>query len=76
MRVATTRATQDLQQRAGLLRLLSPFATLERGYALAFSPEGTLIRSVSEVKAGDPVEIRLKDGTLKTAITGFRTDQK
>ena len=62
------RASQDgaqkLHRLAGLLRLLSPAATLERGYALVFAKDGALIRSARELAAGDHLRLRLADGEV------------
>ncbi len=47
---------------------LSPLGTLSRGFSLAFSENGELIKSVNDVKANDKVDIRLKDGIIKTTV--------
>lgn len=44
------------------LRALSPAATLERGYAIARTASGTIIRSADEVSTGDSLRIRVADG--------------
>jgi len=63
------RARGERLQRLGeMLRLLSPEATLERGYSLAMKADGTLLRSAKDVRADDALEIRLKDGTVKTVV--------
>ncbi|RPJ38730.1 MAG: exodeoxyribonuclease VII large subunit, partial [Chloroflexi bacterium] len=50
------------------LAALNPQAILQRGYALVQRPDGRLVRSASEVRSGDAVDVRLRDGTLSTRI--------
>lgn len=59
---------RDALRLRGLARSLeavSPLATVARGYALVTKEDGTLVRSVTQVRPGDAVEARLADGTLK-----------
>jgi len=53
--------------RAGL-RALSPLATLERGYAIARTSDGRVLRSASDTEAGDRIRVRLADGELATRV--------
>ncbi|MFM7330693.1 MAG: exodeoxyribonuclease VII large subunit [Brachymonas sp.] len=46
------------------LELLSPQRTLERGYALLRGAQGEVIRSVTQVQKGMPLEAQLSDGTV------------
>ena len=48
------------------LNTLSPLKTLERGYAIILKDE-KLISSSLDLKSGDKVEIKMKDG-MKNAI--------
>jgi exodeoxyribonuclease VII large subunit len=48
----------------GRLHSLSPLAVLDRGYALVLSADGALIRSTSQLNAGDQLTTRLADGTF------------
>jgi len=43
---------------------LSPLGTLSRGFSLTFKADGELIKSVSDVKEKDRIDIRLADGTI------------
>lgn len=45
------------------LRALSPYAVLDRGYALVTGPRG-LVRSPGEVAVGDALEVRVAGGTF------------
>jgi exodeoxyribonuclease VII large subunit len=50
------------------LHSLSPLAVLDRGYALVLSAEGGLIRSASQLKAGEQVTTRLAAGTFISTV--------
>lgn len=51
------------------LDALSPLKVLTRGYSMASTQDGQLLRTVKQVKTGDTVHIRVSDGTLNTTIT-------
>jgi exodeoxyribonuclease VII large subunit len=59
---AFDRRRQKLQRVADHLRLLSPDATLNRGYSITTHGDGRLVRSHAEVKSGEKVITRLSDG--------------
>jgi exodeoxyribonuclease VII large subunit len=62
-----------LRAAAGRLHALSPLAVLARGYAIAERADsGAIVRSASEVAAGDALRIRLGSGELDAAVTGRR----
>ena len=50
------------------MRALSPLATLERGYAVAQLPDGTVVTSIDQVSADDELTVRVTDG-----VVGVRT---
>ncbi len=50
------------------LHSLSPLAVLDRGYALALSSDGVVIRSVTQIAAGDRVTARLADGSFTSRV--------
>jgi len=50
------------------LHSLSPLAVLDRGYALVLSAEGTLVRSTTQIAAGDRVTTRLADGSFSGRV--------
>ena len=54
----------------GKLEAMGPLATMKRGFSVALKyPEGPLIRSVREVKPGDRVKTKLKDGVFLSKVT-------
>ena len=55
----------------GKLEVLSPLATLARGYSIAFA-NGEHVGSVKKVKNGDKISVRLSDGELDAKITEIK----
>ena len=58
---------------ADALRTLSPAATLERGYAIARLPDGSLVRDPAQAQPGDAVVVSVARGTLETRVERSRT---
>jgi exodeoxyribonuclease VII large subunit len=59
---------------ADALRALSPYATLERGYAVARLADGTVVRDPSQASAGDTLRVTVARGTLSTRVEGTTED--
>ncbi len=57
-----------LAQLAARLRALSPLEVLERGYAIAFGPEGSALRRAASVAPGERIRVRLHDGELVARV--------
>ena len=57
------------------LDAMSPLKVLARGYAMAQSSDGTVIRSVRQVNTNDTAMILLSDGKLKATINEIMEDQ-
>jgi exodeoxyribonuclease VII large subunit len=51
---------------------LDPEATLQRGYAIARTARGAIVRSTSQVTGGDRVTIRVVDGSFETRVERLR----
>lgn len=58
------------------LAAVSPLATLERGYAVVLGPQGGLVRSVADLRAGEDIEVRLAGGRLRARITAIDPDPR
>jgi exodeoxyribonuclease VII large subunit len=50
------------------LEALSPLKIMTRGYSLAYKQDGKLIKSISNVSVGEPLTIKLKDGSVSCQI--------
>ena len=51
------------------LDAMSPLKVLTRGYAMAQTDDGNLLRSVNQVQLGSNVSLQLSDGTLEATVT-------
>lgn len=58
------------------LRVLSPRAVLERGYAIVRAPNRQIVRSVAEVAKGDLIELVFADGAGVAQVAGTRPTSK
>ena len=53
------------------LSALNPDAVLQRGYAaVSHGSTGRVIRSVSQVGSGDPIDVRVSDGRFAGTVDG------
>ena len=78
-RSAETFMLQRRSQWLGLdrsLQALSPKAVLERGYALVFDENGTLIKKASQVTAGDRVRTELGQGRFTSQVRDVEEGNK
>ena len=66
--VSCTRKTSRLGQLTGVLRVLSPDATLSRGYSITLDASGSIIRGKDAVHSGDRIRTRLADGSFDSRV--------
>lgn len=69
-KMKTMTLKRQLAQQAAKLDALSPLQTLSRGYSIPTSENGTVIRSVNEMKKGMEFTLRLKDGSRECVVKG------
>ncbi len=50
------------------LQLVSPLATIARGYSVARDSEGKIIKKVAQVKSQELISIQVSDGTINTKV--------
>jgi len=50
------------------IHLLSPLATIARGYSVARSEEGKIIKEVAQVSIGENIELQMSDGFISTKV--------
>lgn len=62
------RRQQALAAMARALHTVSPLATLERGYAILLDAEGRVLRRATDARAGDHLQARLADGSLRLRV--------
>ena len=58
---------QSFASMCGKLDAISPLATIARGYSIALS-NGKPIKSKSQLKAGDNIDLKMSDGTVKCSV--------
>ncbi|SRR5258706_3338147 len=61
--------TKDFALVSGKLNLLSPLATLSRGYAIAWKlPERNILKSASSLEPEDQIEVQLREGKVYAQV--------
>ncbi|WP_040485575.1 exodeoxyribonuclease VII large subunit [Lutibaculum baratangense] len=68
--VALQRRREVLDRLAGLLSALSHEKTLERGFALVYRQEGSLIHRAGEGRPGEEVRLKFADGEIGAKLDG------
>ncbi|MBW2453686.1 MAG: exodeoxyribonuclease VII large subunit [Deltaproteobacteria bacterium] len=63
-----------LAGRAARLDAMSPLSVLGRGYAIATSETGKVVRDAREVAAGDELTVRLHRGRLRAQVVESRSE--
>jgi exodeoxyribonuclease VII large subunit len=69
-RLTASRAT--IERRAATLSALSPYATLERGYAIVRDERGAVLRSAGQAAVGDSLSVQLQRGVLDARVEAVR----
>ena len=68
VRYAKRDREQRLRASAGKLEALSPLAALQRGYSVALTDTGHVLRSVSEFTPGRRFALRVSDGSVDCSV--------
>lgn len=66
------RARSDLARQSAGLSALSPFATLERGYAIVRDRDGRILRDARHVAPADALSVRLARGEVDVRVEHVR----
>ena len=61
---------QQISMLAGKIDLLSPRATLARGYSITQTATGKIVKSLRAVRTGETVTTRVVDGQFDSVVTG------
>ncbi|GAC1423695.1 MAG: exodeoxyribonuclease VII large subunit [Acidobacteriaceae bacterium] len=61
-------AATRIEHASARLAALSPVAVLERGYALVYAADGTLLRSAADTAPGQTIRARLARGSLAAQV--------
>ncbi|HEX4085447.1 MAG TPA: exodeoxyribonuclease VII large subunit [Chthoniobacteraceae bacterium] len=65
---SVTQKSGRIARLAEMLRILSPEATLGRGYSITFDAAGHLLRSAGAAKTGDLIRTRLSGGDIASRV--------
>ncbi len=60
---------------ASKLDALSPLKVITRGYAVAHSDNGDVIRSVKQANPNDPITVTFHDGTIHATVTEIKENE-
>ena len=63
-----TEARRRWERTSGMLRILGPLATLERGYSITRDLQGRVIRRVAEAMPNNRIRTRVRDGEFESTI--------
>ncbi len=66
----------DFVRITSALRALNPMSVISRGYSAVFDSEGTLVKSIEQLEAGDCFTLRACDGEIDGVVTGKRSIDK
>jgi exodeoxyribonuclease VII large subunit len=72
VRGRTARARTDLASNHAGLSALSPYATLERGYAIVRRQDGRIARDAAEERVDSSLDVRLARGSLDVRVERVR----
>jgi exodeoxyribonuclease VII large subunit len=61
-------ARQRHERLAGMLRILGPEATLERGYSITRDARGNIIRKLAQVAPRMKIRTRIRDGEFGSRV--------
>lgn len=74
-RTVLSSSVARLEAASASLGSLSPMRVMERGYGIITRPDGQVLTSVSDMLVGEKVDIRLRDGTARTAVREILEDR-
>ena len=69
------KARQRFVGQVGKLDAMSPLKVLTRGYAMVVKEDGTIVRSVTDVKPKEPIAVRVSDGTIVATVIGGKSNE-
>ncbi|MDY7043482.1 exodeoxyribonuclease VII large subunit [Virgibacillus sp. M23] len=64
MQQTITQKSERLANNLDKLSLLNPLEIMKRGFSISYSEDGTIIKSVSQVKKADRVTVKMMDGDI------------
>ncbi len=71
--VLTQTRHRRLEMTMAKLGALSPLNVLDRGFALAQTRDGRIVRTPGDVSAGDEISVRVAKGSISATVTSIKT---
>ena len=68
-------AQEELTTLRTQVRTLSPQATLDRGYAVVLTQEGSIVRKAASLKTGQKIAIRVAQGVVAATTDGVKEEE-
>lgn len=72
IKVFTQLRKTDLKRIEAQMRNMSPVAVLERGYSITYGPDGSILRSASQTRAGERLTTHLAAGMIDSEVVACR----
>jgi exodeoxyribonuclease VII large subunit len=72
MKASLAARKRSFERGAARLDAMSPLKVLDRGYAIARTPDGSVITTVARVSPGDPLAVRVADGEIDVRVDRTR----
>lgn len=69
-RTALQRESHKLALHAASVRMLDPVVTMQRGWSITRNGDGSIVRSVADVRAGDRIVTLVADGAITSTVEG------
>ena len=69
-------ANEELANLRAQVRTLSPQATLDRGYAVVLTSDGSVVRAAKDLSIGEKIAIRVARGVVAATTDGVVTDEE
>lgn len=70
------RARQNLNIYIERLKGLSPLDKLKQGFSYVEDSQSRAVTSITQVKAGDVLDIRVTDGSIRTTVTDVKKEER
>jgi exodeoxyribonuclease VII large subunit len=72
MQLSLRQRREQLEHSAQTLNVVSPLATLGRGYAIVHRQDGSIARRASDLGPGEAITARLAEGTIEADVTAIK----
>lgn len=67
---------QSYHELISKLTLLNPLETIKRGYAIPYSEQGNVVKSIQDIQPGDPLQVKVQDGVLDCQVWGMEEEDQ